>query len=109
MKQLRSYFHADGQALPLVTINKEAIKLTSMLQLCDQTTHQLISLYQKEKESGIKSDLDPDQILKVLRMRAFRHDETADNFLNGAMQIVPASPVCVFYYYYSFFIIQIDF
>lgn len=77
LEQLRAYFCTDSQEIPTHFIDNKALMVNSILQLYDQSTRQLIEL----KDRNCDQHLRPENILKIIQIRACNKDLDAINFL----------------------------
>ena len=92
LENLRSYFCTDGQDIPIQFIDNKALVVTSMLQLCDQTTRQLIDLYHAQKDTHDKY-LTQEHIKKIITMRALNSDTEASTFITESKQNIEEGKV----------------
>lgn len=76
LDQLRTYFCTDGQDVPIQFIDNTSMGVTSILQLCDHTSRQLVDLYHQQKDRN-DIHLSQEHILRVLTMRARNHEPDA--------------------------------
>jgi len=89
LEQLRAYFCTDSQEIPTHFIDNKALMVNSILQLYDQSTRQLIELHRTEKDRNCDQHLRPENILKIIQIRACNKDHDAINFLQQSTSSEP--------------------
>ena len=105
LENLRAYFCTDGQEIPIQFVDNQALLVTSMLQLCDQTTRKLVTLFDQQKGTA-DPYITQENIYKILAMRASNNDDEAIIFLERPQDNIDSkvSEIITFYYYFSFII-----